>query len=117
MSAPESKPPTLAAPLPSAAVPEYFVDGVAHIGVAGGVVRIDFAHLAARVDGPDQLEHNVRIVASVEGFVATYRTMQRMVERLAALGKIAVVAGPELPVDAKVTASARAARGGPATAQ
>jgi hypothetical protein len=84
---------------PSQTVPEHFVDGVAHIGLSGGVVRIDFAHLAsasATEPGSQRLERNVRLVASLEGFIATYQTMQRMVERLASQGKLALAPGPRL---------------------
>jgi hypothetical protein len=81
-----------------APITEHFVDGVTHIGLIGGVVRIDFAHLASRVDGDKEpiLERNVRLIASLEGFVSTYQTMQRMVERLAAQGKLAIAPGPRL---------------------
>jgi hypothetical protein len=92
-------------------VPEHFVDGVAHIGFTGGVVRIDLAHLSAHAtdeQGQPALERNVRLITSLEGFVATYQTMQRMIERLASQGKIALAPGPRLRAAAKP--------GGPKTA-
>lgn len=84
---------------PAYRVPEQFVDGVANIGLSNGVVRIDFAHLSATArdaNGQPSLERNLRVVTSVEGFVATYQTMQRMVERLAKQGKLAMAPGPRL---------------------
>jgi hypothetical protein len=90
-----AKPPSGTAE-PTHPVPEHFVDGVANIALSNGVVRIDFAHLSAtarEAHGEPPLERNVRLITSVEGFVATYRTMQRMVDRLAKQGKLAVVPG------------------------
>jgi hypothetical protein len=95
----DKQPPAKPSHLPAHAVPEHFVDGVAHIGLSGGVVRIDFAHLASPSSadaGAQRLERNVRLVASLEGFLATYQTMQRMVERLASQGKLALAPGPRL---------------------
>jgi hypothetical protein len=81
---------------PAAPVPEHFFDGVVNVSLTGGVVRIDLAHLSAvaRDDqGNPLLERNVRLITSLEGFVAAYQTMQRMVERLAAQGKLALAPG------------------------
>lgn len=99
MSQPEKKPKVRRVVEPAHPVPEHFVDGVANIGLTGGVVRIDLAHLSAHArddQGQPLLERNVRLITSLEGFVATYQTMQRMVERLAAQGKVALAPGPRL---------------------
>jgi len=82
-----------------ARVAEHFVDGVKHIGLIGGVVRVEFAHLISGAGSDPILEPNVRLVSSLEGFVSTYQTMQRMVERLAAQGKLALAPGPRLRED------------------
>lgn len=87
---------------PGRPVPEHFFDGVSNIGLTGGVVRIDLAHLSASArdeQGQPLLERNVRLITSLEGFIATYQTMQRMVERLAAQGKLALAPGPRLRKD------------------
>ncbi|WP_437972148.1 hypothetical protein WMF04_23900 [Sorangium sp. So ce260] len=82
---------------PTSLVPEHFFDGIANISLTGGVVRIDLAHLSATArdeEGQPRLERNVRLITSIEGFVAAYQTMQRMVEKLAAQGKLAVAPPP-----------------------
>lgn len=86
---------------PPGPVPELFIDGIAHAALQGGVVRLDFAHLSAatrRDDGQPALERNLRVICSVEGFVATYQTMQRLLEQLAAQGKVAVAPRPGIRV-------------------
>lgn len=78
---------------PDPSLPSRFVDGVANVGFSGGVVRIDFAELSAsnRDDqGQPALERTLRVVMTLEGFLAAHQTMQRFVEQLAAKGKVAL---------------------------
>jgi hypothetical protein len=73
-------------------VPSVFVDGVANIGFSGGVVRIDFAELSPTAgEGKEtRLERKLRVITTLEGFLAAHQTMQRLVEQLAAQGKLAI---------------------------
>jgi hypothetical protein len=74
-------------------LPSRFADGIANIGFSGGVVRIDFAELSAVArdeHGQATLERTLRVVMTLEGFLAAHQTMQQLVEQLAAKGKLAI---------------------------
>jgi hypothetical protein len=103
---------------------QVFADGVSRIRVVNGTVRIEFVSSAEGAAGKTVLEPQVRVVMSVKGFAATYRTMQQAMAALIRDGAVvtpAVVTAPVVtpagvapPVvaPADVTRSAPGANGG-----
>ena len=68
-------------------IPEYFVDGIAKSYHNQGVVRLEFASLREE-DAKPVLEHNLKIVTGVAGFLRMYQTLTETVDKLKEQGII-----------------------------
>jgi hypothetical protein len=108
---------------------QVFADGVSRIRVVNGTVRMEFVSSAEGAAGKTVLEPQVRVVMSVKGFAAAYRTMQQAMAALIRDGAVVTPAGvtpagvtptvvtpagvtPAVVTPADVTRSALGAKGG-----
>jgi len=67
---------------------EIFVDGIGKIHFTGGMVRYDLVTLQPGENEGDQPtpEEKVRIIMPPDGFLATFNTMQRLIDQLLEAG-------------------------------
>ena len=66
---------------------EVYVDGIGKIHFAGGMIRYDMVTLEPTEDGKEpQPEEKVRIIMPPDGFLATFNTMQRLIDQLVEAG-------------------------------
>jgi len=67
---------------------EIFVDGIGKIHFSGGMVRFDLITLEpAEEQGEAPIpEEKVRIIMPPDGFLATFNTMQRLIDQLLEAG-------------------------------
>ena len=67
---------------------EIFVDGIGKIHFTGGMVRFDLVTLQPGDNEGDQPtpEEKVRIIMPPDGFLATFNTMQRLIDQLLEAG-------------------------------
>ena len=62
---------------------EIFADGIGQIHYAGNMVRFDFVTLQPAEDGKTPVaEPNVRIIMPTKGFLATFNSMQQLIDKL-----------------------------------
>jgi len=62
---------------------EIFADGIGQIHFAGGMVRYDFVTLQPAEEGkPPVPQANVRIIMPPQGFLATFNSMQQLIDKL-----------------------------------
>jgi len=67
---------------------EIFADGIGQIHFAGGMVRYDFITLQPQPDTQDGKaqppipQANVRIIMPPQGFLATFNSMQQLIDKL-----------------------------------
>jgi hypothetical protein len=62
---------------------EIFVDGIGKIHFSGGMVRYDMVTLEPPEDGKEPMpEEKVRIIMPPNGFLATFNTMQKLIDQL-----------------------------------
>jgi len=64
---------------------EYYGDGMVQIHFVGGLVRYDFATLQPDPSGSGKQpvpEKNFRMVMNLPGFLRTFDTMQKLVDRM-----------------------------------
>ena len=62
---------------------EIFADGIGQIHFAGGMVRYDFVTLQPEEDGKAPVPRdNVRIIMPPQGFLATFNSMQQLIDKL-----------------------------------
>ena len=66
---------------------EMFVDGIGKIHFTGGMVRFDMVTLEPGEDGkePTPVE-KVRMIMPPDGFLATFNTMQKLIDQLLEAG-------------------------------
>jgi len=67
---------------------EIFVDGIGKIHFTGGMVRFDLVTLQPGENEGDQPtpEEKVRVIMPPDGFLATFNTMQRLIDQLLEAG-------------------------------
>ena len=66
---------------------EIFADGIGQIHFAGGMVRYDFVTLQPAEDGKAPTpQSNVRIVMPPQGFIAAFKSMQQLNDKLLEAG-------------------------------
>jgi hypothetical protein len=62
---------------------EIFVDGIGKIHFSGGMVRYDMVTLEPSEDGKEPIpEEKIRIIMPPNGFLATFNTMQKLIDQL-----------------------------------
>lgn len=62
---------------------EIFADGIGQIHFAGGMVRFDFMTLQPEEEGkPAAPQSNIRIIMPPQGFLATFNSMQKLIDKL-----------------------------------
>ena len=63
---------------------EIYADGIGQIHFAGGMVRYDFVTLqpSSEEKKPPVLQSNVRIIMPPQGFLATFNSMQQLIDKL-----------------------------------
>jgi hypothetical protein len=62
---------------------EIFVDGIGKIHFSGGMVRYDMVTLEPSEDGKEPMpEEKIRIIMPPNGFLATFNTMQKLIDQL-----------------------------------
>jgi hypothetical protein len=93
---------------------QVFADGVSRIRVVNGTVRMEFVSSAEGAAGKTVLEPQVRVVMSVKGFAAAFRTMQQAMAALVRDGTVVTptVDTPAVVTPAGVSQSVPAANGG-----
>ena len=66
---------------------EIFADGIGQSHFAGGMVRYDFVTLQPEEDGKAPVPRaNVRIIMPPQGFLATFNSMQQLIDKLLEAG-------------------------------
>ncbi|MCF7792126.1 MAG: hypothetical protein K9L78_05030 [Victivallales bacterium] len=66
---------------------EIFVDGIGKIHFTGGMVRYDLVTMEPDENGKNPTpEDKVRIIMPPDGFLATFNTMQRLIDQLLEAG-------------------------------
>jgi len=66
---------------------EIFADGMSQIHFAGGMVRFDFMTLQPEENGQAPVpEAKVRIIMPPQGFLATFNSMQQLIDKLVDAG-------------------------------
>jgi len=66
---------------------EIFADGIGQIHFAGGMVRFDLVTLQPTEEGKAPVpEGNIRLIMPPQGFLATYNSMQQLIEKLVEAG-------------------------------
>ena len=62
---------------------EVFADGIGQIHFAGGMVRYDFVTLQPEKEGAAPVpKANLRIIMPPQGFLATFNSMQQLIDKL-----------------------------------
>ena len=62
---------------------EIFADGIGQIHFAGGMVRYDFVTLQPEKEGTAPVpKATVRIIMPPQGFLATFNSMQQLIDKL-----------------------------------
>ena len=62
---------------------EIFADGIGQIHFAGGMVRYDFVTLQPEAEGKAPVpQANLRIIMPPQGFLATFNSMQQLIDKL-----------------------------------
>ena len=62
---------------------EIYADGLAQIHVVGSTVRLDFMTLEPQTDNqPPAQNVNTRVILPLQAFLATYDTMQKLLDKL-----------------------------------
>ena len=62
---------------------EIYADGIGQIHFAGGMVRYDFVTLQPESEGKAPVpQANVRIIMPPQGFLATFNSMQQLIDKL-----------------------------------
>ena len=62
---------------------EVFADGIGQIHFAGGMVRYDFVTLQPEENGKAPVpKSNIRIIMPPQGFLATFNSMQQLIDKL-----------------------------------
>lgn len=62
---------------------EIFADGIGQIHFAGGMVRYDFVTLQPEEEGKAPVPRaNFRIIMPPQGFLATFNSMQQLIDKL-----------------------------------
>jgi hypothetical protein len=62
---------------------EFFVDSIGRIHFTGGMVRFDMCTLEPSDEGKEPvLKEKARIIMPPDGFLATFNTMQRLIDQL-----------------------------------
>ena len=66
---------------------EVFVDGIGKIHFTGGMVRYDMVTLEPGEEGKEPTpQEKLRIIMPPEGFLATFNTMQKLIDQLLEAG-------------------------------
>ena len=66
---------------------EVYVDGIGKIHFTGGMVRYDMVTLEPNENGKEPIpQEKVRIIMPPDGFLATFNTMQRLIDQLLEAG-------------------------------
>jgi len=66
---------------------ELFVDGIGKIHFTGGMIRYDMVTLQPNENGKEPIpEEKLRIIMPPDGFLATFNTMQRLIDQLLEAG-------------------------------
>jgi hypothetical protein len=66
---------------------EVYVDGIGKIHFTGGMIRYDMVTLEPNESGKEPTpEEKVRIIMPPDGFLATFNTMQRLIDQLLEAG-------------------------------
>ena len=66
---------------------EMFVDGIGKIHFTGGMVRYDMVTLNPGENGQEPTpEDKLRIIMPPDGFLATFNTMQKLIDQLLEAG-------------------------------
>ncbi len=62
---------------------EIYADGIGQIHFTGGMVRYDFVTLQPKEEGmPPEYQSSVRIIMPTQGFLATFNSMQKLIDKL-----------------------------------
>ena len=62
---------------------EIFADGIGQIHFAGGMVRYDFVTLQPEAEGKAPVpQSSIRIIMPPQGFLATFNSMQQLIDKL-----------------------------------
>ena len=62
---------------------EIYADGIGQIHFAGGMVRYDFVTLQPEEEGKAPVPRaSVRIIMPPQGFLATFNSMQQLIDKL-----------------------------------
>ena len=62
---------------------EIFADGIGQIHFAGGMVRYDFVTLQPEKEGAAPVpKASIRIIMPPQGFLATFNSMQQLIDKL-----------------------------------
>ena len=66
---------------------ELYVDGIGKIHFTGGMVRYDMVTLEPNENGKEPIpQEKMRIIMPPDGFLATFNTMQRLIDQLVEAG-------------------------------
>ena len=66
---------------------EIFADGIGQIHFAGGMIRFDFMTLQPQEEGKAPVpEATTRIIMPPQGFLATFNSMQQLIDKLVEAG-------------------------------
>ena len=78
-------------------VENIFCDGVSQIHFAGNMVRFDLISIVPNANNPEQPTTEVinRLVMNPRAFVATYKSMQQLIEKL--IENKILTQGPDQP--------------------
>jgi hypothetical protein len=66
---------------------EIFVDGIGKIHFTGGMIRYDMVTLNPTENGKEPVaDEKIRIIMPPDGFLATFNTMQKLIDQLVDAG-------------------------------
>ena len=66
---------------------EVYVDGIGKIHFTGGMVRYDMVTLEPNDNGQEPTpQEKMRVIMPPDGFLATFNTMQRLIDQLLEAG-------------------------------
>lgn len=88
-------------------VTEIFADGIGQIKLAGGMIRCDLVTLENKDNDSEELIPRVtnRIIMTPNGFLATFNSMQQLIDKLVDAGVLSKEVAHDVP-DANTEADA-----------
>ena len=67
-------------------VKEIYADSIGQLHFVKGMVRYDLVSYQPSTEGEPTVEEKIRLIMPPEGFLATFNTMQRLIDQLVEKG-------------------------------